>query len=235
MNCQIVQQLLSAHLDGWLTEEERRHVLLHLARCQECAITAAQLRRTRAAVRALPIRTPPAELTSVLRVMASREWARRRLRTNPKALLAYMHDRLRLWADNLMRPVALPLAGGLVSAVLLFAMLVPSIVFRPNLANDIPIIGLYWGVCREATVTASPLFSSIDDDFVLEVMVDEQGRMMDYTVTEGAPSFARNVELRRSIENKLLFTEFAPSLMFGQPTSSRIYVPFQKRRINVGS
>jgi len=230
MNCQNVQHSLSAHLDGWLREEEQRHVLLHLAQCRECALVSEQLERVQAALKELPAQTPPPELISVLRVTASRERARRLVRSSPAARLEYISERLRLWVDNLMRPVALPFAGGLISAIVLFSMLVPSILFHRSQANDVPLVALY----REATISESAPFGFNDDDFVVEVMVDPQGRMVDYSITEG-PSLIKNPELRRSIENKLLFTSFNPATAFGRPTSSKIFVSFSRSSINVGS
>ncbi len=230
MNCQIVQHSLSAYLDGWLSEEERRHVLLHLAQCRDCTRTSEQLTRVRAALKGLPVRTPPEHLTSVLRVIASRERVRRMVRKSPASLLAYYSERLTFWADNLMRPLALPFAGGLISAIVLFSMLVPSILFHRTHANDVPLVGLY----SEPTVKAVAPFGFQDDDFVLEVKVDNQGRMVDYSITEGQ-CLIHNLELRRSIENNLLFTDFAPATAFGQPTFGRVFVTFRRSHIDVGS
>jgi hypothetical protein len=55
-------------------------------------------------LRSLRPRVPPSGLTTSLRVLASRERQRR--------LGADWPGRLRLFAANLMRPLALPLAGG---------------------------------------------------------------------------------------------------------------------------
>ncbi len=227
MNCHNVQQSLSAHLDGWLTADELRHVSLHLRQCRDCAVVAEQLARVRQAVGRLPARTVPPELTTVLRVIASRELARRQVR---RSMMAYLSGRFKLWTDNLMRPLALPLAGGLISALVLFVMLVPSILLHRNqIINDVPIFKVY----REATVT-SPAPFGFSDEFVLEVMIDPRGQMVDYSITSG-PELIGNPALRRSIENTLLFTDFSPATTFGQPTASRIFVSFRRSQINVGS
>ncbi len=203
-------------------------MLLHLAHCRDCALNWEQLSRVRTALKSLPARRPPEELTMALRVLASRERVRRLLRRSPAAMLAYLAERVWLWCDNLMRPVALPAAGGLVSALLLFSILLPSIAFHHSSANDVPLLGLY----RDATIQSTAPFGFNDDDFVLEVMVDNRGRMVDYSITEG-DCLRQDIRLRRSIENNLLFTGFTPATSFGQPTYGKVFVSFSKIQYNV--
>ncbi|MBT8199207.1 MAG: zf-HC2 domain-containing protein [Acidimicrobiia bacterium] len=54
--------LLSAHLDGELTDIEANAIELHLASCSECRDELDGLRAARAAVRGLPLLNPPAEV-----------------------------------------------------------------------------------------------------------------------------------------------------------------------------
>jgi hypothetical protein len=129
-----------------------------------------------------------------------------------------------------MRPVALPFAGGVISALLLFAILVPNIAFsRISGARDVPT-----SLFTVAAVKSQAPFGFTEDDFVVEVLVDGQGRMMDYSVTDGQP-FGQDLQLRRSIENNLLFTEFHPATAFGQPTWSKLFVSFNRSRITIKS
>src|SRR5512140_3649567 len=170
MNCQNVQNSLSAHLDGTLPAEERQRVLLHLARCSGCTLHSEQMVRVRQALRSLPRHAPPAGLGDKLRVLAARERARRQALRTPVAAMWHVTERFRLWMDNLMRPVALPFAGGLATAIILFGMLVPS--FALSVAhgrNDVP-TALY----TSPTVKDSLSFG-VDDDLILEVSVDERG------------------------------------------------------------
>lgn len=226
MNCDNVQNSLSAHLDGCLTGEVRERVALHLARCGGCQSRLEEMAQVRAAVRALPAKVAPAELTTALRVMASKERARR-------ARVAAMADRLRLWGDNLMRPLALPFAGGLVSALALFAILIPTFAFHPiSASDDVP-----FGLATEPALKGQLPFGFVDSDtadFVVEVVVDGQGRMADFAIVQG-PSLADNPGLKRLIERKLLFTEFTPATMFGRPTSGKMYLLFQRQQVNIKS
>jgi len=183
--------------------------------------------RVRAAVRALPAKAAPASLDTALRVIASRERARVAARQGMFGTLA---SRMRQWADDLMRPLALPLAGGVVSAVLLFAILIPSFAFRPVTADAGIVVST-----EPALKGRLPLgFDNDTADFVVEVVVDGQGRMADFAVLQG-PSLANNPGLKRLIERKLLFTEFTPATLFGVPTPGKMYISFQRQQINIKS
>lgn len=188
------------------------------------------MRRLRKALRSLPALTPPPELTSALLVMASRERSRRMVRSSPHALVAYVADRARLWAEHIMRPVALPVAGGLVSALILFSVLVPSVLFLRSTGNDVPLVGLF----QEAAVATPAPFGFEGGDFILEVTVDRHGRMVDYSIADGQ-RLIENPRLRRSIENYVLFTGFRPATAFGQPTYGKVTVSFRRYRFDVGS
>src|SRR5262249_25381830 len=93
----------------------------------------AQLSR---ALTSLPARTRPAGLTTSLRVLASQQAQRarrRRLSMGFSAALAVWVDRVRFWCDDLMRPLALPFAGGVLSAVGLFSIwLLPTYPLHTN-------------------------------------------------------------------------------------------------------
>jgi len=230
MTCRSVQNSLSAHLDGCLPQESQGVVQAHLARCGECALAYEELVGVRRALRDLPVLSPPEHLSVSLSVMASREAQRRSQRRNLGTLVAGWSSGMRLWLDNLMRPVALPMAGGLVSALLLFSVLVPSIAFsRRPIVQDVPI-----SIFTEAALKSQPPFGFNDDNFVLEVLVNEKGSMVDYVVAGGEP-LSLNPQLRRSIENTLLFTEFRPATSFGQPTLSKLFVSFKRSHYNVKS
>src|SRR5579885_229559 len=142
MSCEKVQKSISAFIDRSLGEDERETVREHLEICRVCHGQAEQFSRLRSAVRSMPMVTPPPILTSRLRVMASHERARRLAHISATAMWNYWKDRVKLSVDNLMRPVALPIAGGLLSALFLFAMLVPTLgqdLFHRNFRNDVPI------------------------------------------------------------------------------------------------
>jgi hypothetical protein len=135
--------------------------------------------KLRRALRMMPVPVPPADLSTKLRVIASREHQRRRVRSSWAGIWENFKQNSRLWISNLMRPLAIPTAGGFVSASLLFGVLAPSLAV-PGVAaraNDIPTM-LY----TEASVKYFIPVGFEPDDLVVEITVDEHGRMMDYSI-----------------------------------------------------
>ena len=84
----------------------------------------------------------PPILTNRLRVLASHERLRQMARSSVSARLRHMADNARLFMDNMMRPVALPFGGGLLSAILLFSILAPGLSFTRDLDSDPSVISL---------------------------------------------------------------------------------------------
>jgi len=171
-------------------------------------------------LRSLRPRVPPAGLTTSLLVLASRERQRR--------LGANWPDRLRLFASNLMRPLALPLAGGVFSTIVLFSMwLVPTYPMRGASTFDVPT-----DLTTEATVKGAGPIGNTAGDVVVELTIDGQGRMVDYRIVSGRNELA-NDAVRRSLENTLLFIEFTPATAFGQPTAGKMRLSLRSSHIDV--
>jgi len=174
------------------------------------------------ALRSLPRRFPPLSVSSSLRVLASRE--RTRIANSGIAVA----DRLSLFANNLMRPLALPFAGGVFSAVVLFSMwLVPTYPVRGANTFDVPTM-----LTTEATVKRTGPIGSSGGEVIVDVMIDGQGRMVDYTIVSGH-SVLDNEALRRNIENILILTEFTPATQFGQPMSGKMRLQLGSSHIDV--
>ncbi|MBM3759029.1 MAG: hypothetical protein FJW36_02155 [Acidobacteria bacterium] len=176
----------------------------------------------RALLKALPRRRATHELSLDLHISASKEAARRQKWASAPALLVRMNNTFQLWKTNMARPLALPCAGGIVSAVVVFAMFVHIHPVRANsLADDRP-TALY---TEPAAKTLAP-FEPPTADAEIEVSIDEQGRVADYRVVEG--NLEMNLEVRRSVERTLLFTEFVPATSFGQAIPSKLRLSLRR-------
>ena len=175
------------------------------------------------ALRTLPRRTPPPGFTSSLRVIASRE---QRRRVYGRSLAFF--DRLHLFFDNLMRPLALPLAGGVCSTVLIFSMwIVPLYPVRGSNAFDVPSM-----LTTEAAVKMmAPVSFDDADDVIVDVTIDGDGRMVDYQIVAG--NYPNDQALRRSIAGVLLLTRFTPATSFGQPVEGRLRLSLRSSHIDV--
>jgi hypothetical protein len=184
-------------------------------------------REVELALRSLPAPVAPPGLTTALRVLASKERARRKLTFFERCAEAF--ERMRFAADTMMRPVALPFAGGLFSAVALFSMwVVPTYPLRADHTPDIPTM-----LTTQAAIKGMvPIGVASGGEAVVDVTIDDQGRMLDYKVVAGAAILA-NPTLRRRLENTLLFTEFIPATAFGKPTISRVRVSLGLSHIDV--
>lgn len=176
------------------------------------------------ALSSLPARVPPANLTVALRVIASRE--RQRLlerrtlyRTLPSTIAAWL-DRVRLESGEMMRSLVLPMAGGICTAVVLFSTwLVPTYPLHVNGGVDVVPIMLSR---TEATVSATAEGTGaigLSGDAVVDVTVDDQGRVVDIAIVSGT-DLLQNADRRHRLENVLLRTQFAPATALGRPVSS---------------
>jgi hypothetical protein len=176
----------------------------------------------------LPVRIPPPGLTTSLRVIASRERQRTMNRMTFRRKWETWCDRVRLSATNVMRPLALPLAGGIVSAVVLFSMwVVPTYPVLGKTTSDVPTI-----LTTAPAVKGTAAMGVAGGDVVVDVTVDDQGRMVDYTILRG-PRLLHDAALRRRLENMLLFTQFVPATEFGKPVPSKLRLSLFSSYINV--
>jgi hypothetical protein len=124
--------------------------------------------------------------------------------------------------------LALPAAGGLAAAVLLFMAVMTNfqgIISVPQ-PGDVPTI-----LATEAQLK-STLLDTAPEEINVVVLVDEQGRVIDYSLPKGLDLAARQ-ELKREIGNSLLFSQFHPRTTFGQPTVGWVRVTFRRTQLEV--
>ena len=229
MGCQGFEERLSSHLDGMLDATQREQVLAHLEVCDTCSARIKSMADLRARLQRLERPRVPAALAVELRVLASHERVRRLARASLPARLKHWHDTILLHFENLMRPVALPVAGGVVSALLLFGALIPTLIFRPQLTNDPP-LAITAGpgdLHLELAVTGrlgdklvnwigeTPRLEPLDamvssDDNVVELTIDDKGRIADFQVLQG--------QLTPEVITLIQFSRLTPATFFGKPT-----------------
>jgi len=215
MSCDNVQPLISQFLDQRLAGEKRETVVHHLAVCPGCAARADSMNEMRAALRRMQSVQVPSRLAAELRLAASqeriRQLSRRTLGDRLRGWLGY----IRITVDDLMRPLALPFAGGVFSAFLLFSALVPTLAFQRNPGLDVPIALFTDPALEEIGNWRVPQVET-----VLELTVAERGRVTDYSATQG--------NLTPEMVNDLLFYRFTPATAFGQPTWGKVIVTFRR-------
>lgn len=227
MECWSVRQKVSAYLDNSVSAEEGRLLRRHLNGCRDCTLETERYFGLRQKLRSLPRLLPPPELTTRLRVAASKIRLESSGAASPwKRWLI----RLELSLHHLMRPLALPAVGGLCSAIFLFSTLVPmfkSAFAMEAMAGDVPTMLVTQPMLKD---TAPVAFAN--GDAVVDLQLDDRGTIINYTIVS-APG-QQSEQLRRNIENSLLFTEFWPATTFGRPVAGTIRISFHNNsRIDV--
>ena len=235
MSCENVQKRISLLLDCTLPAGERGHVLAHLDACGQCGERFESMQYMRASLRDMGRPRVPAVLSSQLRVMASHERARRIAHKNLSTRLAHWATATRLAFDNMMRPFAVPVTGGVLSAFVIFSLLVPSLSFRHSHSYEPPLAvaerDVEWGDPDGKLLGATadharllPGSTLIDGNEVsLTLLIDERGRVEDFYLSGG--------ELTYEMKSLILFSQFAPATVSGQPTWGLKQVVFSHRRL----
>jgi hypothetical protein len=186
-----------------------------------------EMRALRDALRNLRSRRVPERLTVALRVTASQERMRRLRRISWASAVRHAVEDANLWFNNLLKPLALPFAGGVTTAAMFFSMFVSTYPLRGRMIDaDVPTV-LY----TEAAFKSMVPIEFSDDDLIVDLLVGNEGRVLDYRIVGGGG--AKDPAMRRAMVNLMLFSEFKPATAFGQPVSGRIRVSFRRGHIDV--
>jgi hypothetical protein len=227
MSCENSEELISLLLDGRLPETERENMLAHTGVCRECGAHFASLQTRRAILRNMAQTPVPQALAMRLSVMASHERQRQLARVNIRERMQRIATNVNLAFDNLMRPVALPITGGILSTLLLFGLMVPSLSFSHQNGGDdfttVPqgsIVANPWDQGADADAADFPLFGSPSQqsDYVniVNLTIDESGKVADWSVVRG--------QVTDEMKDIILFSRFEPATTFGVRTSGTVQV-----------
>ena len=227
MSCENVQDLISPLLDRQLAGDERDIALAHLEVCRTCRAHLETVQNQRSQLRAMDSARVPGGLSARLRVTASYERERRLIRANLSVRLKSWYAGVRLYVDNLMRPLALPFAGGVTSAIACFSVLIPLLSFPHNVRdatfftapNGTLVVQGVTGMYLPNTAVDLPRIEPVDADNpdnanVVELTIDERGKVSDWSVVRG--------KLTPDIENIIMFSKFSPAMYLGLPTWGKV-------------
>ncbi len=228
MECLNSSSAISVIIDEAEPEQERQGWTEHVEACEFCSAMVNEHRRIRQHVRSLPVRHSSADLRTALRSIARRDRARRITWLKVAASFAAWRLRLSLLLNDLMRPMALPVAGGVISALMLFGALVPDMFVEVHpVHNDVPTVLFTNASVKDASW---PVIG--DTNIVVDLTIDENGRLTDYTLVSGSP-LLRDEGMRRRFESALLLSQFTPANFFGQPMAGKVRVSFRTSRIDI--
>jgi hypothetical protein len=220
MTCTQARSTFSVYLDGVLTGSEMQSVARHLETCPGCEAEYRMLARTQVLVRSLgPAKAPP-ELALRLRVALSQE-ASRSLGRQVEAFLL----QLRQGVNALM----VSATAGLASAVIFFGLLIGLYTTPGRVATgqDVPTL-LYTPPQLEHSLFGINLNALNTEALVVETYVDAQGRVQDYRILSGQE---KNENLRRQLDQMMIFTVFRPATSFGRPAPGRVVLSFSRIQV----
>ncbi len=225
MTCREVGRHLAGYLDGAMSAQRHAVVHAHLTGCPACRADLDAYRRlARALANSIPV-APPADLATRIRVQASRMQSQRASRR--------LWLRVSVFFDNILRPLAVPATGGLLTAAFAFVFLVQSLVVgipTGNIPNDLPTDLVQ--PARLESLAPFPLpgiisSSSSSGILTVEATLNAEGQVAGYTILAGPTDAA----IRHAIDQVLIFSRFQPEMMFGRPTpGGRVVLSFGEIR-----
>ena len=218
MNCEMAKKLFSPYLDGQVSGRDMHALNSHMEECSRCAREYVAVRRTQLLLANLGPKKAPADLALTLRVAISREAAQKR------------HSRFEgvlVRLENALNAFMVPATAGLVSAVLIFGLLLGFFALPGQLqasSGDVPLM-LYTAPQLEQSVFGTSLGSIGEDSVVIEAYVDANGRVQDYRILSESEDAKAVLP---QVKNLLIFTTFRPALSMGRPTAGRAVISFSK-------
>ena len=220
MTCTQARSTFSVYLDGALTGHEMQAVAGHLAKCPGCEAEYRMLAHTQQLVRSLgPAKAPP-ELALRLRVALSQEASRS---------FSRRMEAFRLQVKQGMNALMVSATAGLASAVIFLGLLIGLYAAPAQVAagNDVPTL-LYTPPQLDKSLFGINLNALNTEALVVETYVDSEGRVQGYRILSGQE---KNENLRRQLDQMMIFTTFRPATSFGRPASGRVVLSFSRVQV----
>lgn len=212
MNCTQARSEFSSFLDGRVGRQEHAGLAEHLVRCTACGAEYRGWVEAQSMVASLGRKPAPADLAVRIKVAISQE---------RKSNMGWRMQSLAVRLENLVNTFMLPATGGVVTAILMFGLLIGFFSSTRVVAagNDVP-TSLY----TPPRLAANPFVTNVSTSgpVVIEAFVDANGRLEDYRIISGSDS----PEVRKQLDRALIFTIFEPAMSFGAPASGKVVISF---------
>jgi hypothetical protein len=231
MNCKNAQRRLPGYLDGAIHLGEHARVRKHLESCETCRQQLERYRRLAICLANMKPAEAPADLALHIRVRASQmqpAWSRLRL----------VWWRARKTFEEILEPLAIPATGGVLTALVLFVLVVQNILVGVPMGgvvpNDLPL-----NLIQPAQLVSLAPFpvpgvipsegNSDSGGLLLEATLNAQGEVLSYKILSGP----NDRVVQRQLDQVLLFSRFRPQLSFGRPTNGgRVLLSFSEVRVH---
>jgi Putative zinc-finger len=229
MNCREAQHYLPGYMDGAIRARDRAHLRRHLDSCGSCRRELERYRVLSSHLATVEPMVVPADLAMRIRVRASRKrswWA------GANELWA----RTRLMSQNILKPLAFPATGGVLTAIAVFLFVTQGMLVGLPVsagADDLPL-----NLVQPAELESLAPFPIADigetdghasaGALLLEATLDAQGQVVYYRILSGPT----NAAVQRQIDQVLLFSRFRPQSEFGRPMGGgRVLLNFSEVRV----
>jgi len=215
MNCYQARRRLSGYLDGAVSASERVRLGTHLDSCDACRedLNDYRLLVTRLA-NVEPV-AAPTDLALRIRVQAS-------FGRSPWLPLTRLWSRVVMVFRNILEPLAVPAAGGIVTALAIFALLVQNVLVGVPVGGIVP-DDLPLNLVQPAQLESLAPFpvpgiveangQAGSGPLLLEATLNAEGEVLFYHILSGPDDAA----VKRQIDQVLMFSRFRPQLGFGRP------------------
>lgn len=215
MNCHESRRYLPGYLDGGISAEKHVALRKHLESCEECRqeLDRYQVLATRLA-NVAPVAAPDG-LALQIRLDAI---------TSPSRWSCFQRAWTRsvLISQNVLKPLAVPATGGVLTALGVFVLFVGSMLAGVPLGRRVPNDQPLNLVQPAQLESLGPLAASgiVDaagragsNGLLLEATLNAQGQVVFYKILSGPNTAA----VQRQIDQVLLFSRFRPEFSFGRP------------------
>lgn len=230
MNCRQAERRLPGYLDGAISSRDHARLREHLSACDGCRVQLESYRRVSSHLAQVEAVAPPPDLAGQIRAQAAQvqpAWAGVR-RMWSRALLVF---------EDILEPLAVPATGGILTALVVFVLLVQNIIVGMPLGgivpNDPPINTIQ--PARLESLAPFPVSGAFTREgrpdsgvLLVEATLNSQGQVVSFKVLSGAST----PDVERQLDQVLLFSRFRPQFSFGRPTDGgRVMLSFSEVRV----
>jgi hypothetical protein len=230
MNCREAQQRIPGYFDGAINAADHVRLCEHLRSCGDCREELEQYRLLTSELANLEPVPAPADLAVRIRINALE-------RPSRWSGLSRLWARALLTSQNILEPLAVPATGGILTALVVFALVVESLVMGIPMGkpvpNDQPLNLVQPAALEElAPFSVSSIMDATDrgnsGGLMVEATLNAEGEVLFYRIVSGPHSSA----VQRQIDEIMLFSRFRPELNFGRPTSGgHVFLSFDQIRV----
>jgi hypothetical protein len=230
MNCRQSERQLPGYLDGGITPRQHAMVREHLASCDYCQTQLEHYRRLSVCLANVHAAIPPADLALRIRIRASQH-------LTPAARLKKVWSTASLTFENILKPIAVPATGGILTALLVFVLVAHNILVGVPVGivtDDLPLNLVQ--PARLESLAPFPLPGSSGNSestgsapLLLEATLNAQGQVVSYRILAGPNDQA----VQRQIDQIMMFSHFRPETSFGRPQAGgRVLLSFSEVRVH---